>query len=372
MNIFFRTDASHLIGTGHVMRCLTLAKTLIPRGVNCHFICRSHEGHLIEYLKQNDISVKVLPMGSNANISSALTDHDQWLGANWEDDVNQTIDAFRNLIPDWLVVDHYAIEKNWEQKLRPYCKNIMVIDDLADRTHDCDLLLDQNLGSNREDYQSLVPEQSLVFFGPEYALLRPEFSEFRERSIKRRKQPQMKHIIISMGGTDYPNATKQVLEALRSCKLHFDTKITIILGSNAPWIEKVKCEIEVLQKEQPWEVNLLYNVKNIAALLTECDLVIGAAGSSCWERCCLGVPSIIIVTADNQKNIAKALDKANAAKVISLVELHSKSPSWKETMEFEIHENLDSLSNNSLKICDGTGAKKVRNILLEETCNISR
>jgi UDP-2,4-diacetamido-2,4,6-trideoxy-beta-L-altropyranose hydrolase len=316
MKIAFRTDASLQIGTGHVMRCLTLANALQEAGAQCHFICREHPGNLIELIRQRGFLVTVLPPGVEAVAILEQRDETQpnyaaWLGADWGTDAAQTKVGVGETAVDWLIVDHYALDARWEQMLRPVCRHLMVIDDLANRAHDCDLLLDQNLGRDERDYGHLVPNDYTVLMGPHYALVRPEFAALRDESLRRRATPQLEHLLITMGGVDQADATSKVLEALKECPLPANLHITVVMGQHAPWQEQVK----YLSAKMPLPTEIKCNVENMAQLMADSDLAIGAAGSSSWERCCLGLPSIIGAIADNQIFIADALQTAGAAKM---------------------------------------------------------
>jgi UDP-2,4-diacetamido-2,4,6-trideoxy-beta-L-altropyranose hydrolase len=176
MNIFFRVDASSKIGSGHVMRCLNLANQLKKKGANCKFICRNLKDNLIEKIKKNNYEITALPAPKQYNknlfsykINSAYFNY---LGVNWKDDAQQTINALKKEKIDWLIVDHYGIDRRWEKKLKSYVKKIMVIDDLSNRYHDCELLLNQNLIDNCSlRYQKLLPKYCTFLIGPKYALL---------------------------------------------------------------------------------------------------------------------------------------------------------------------------------------------------------
>ncbi|MGO3642221.1 MAG: UDP-2,4-diacetamido-2,4,6-trideoxy-beta-L-altropyranose hydrolase, partial [Psychrobacter sp.] len=144
MNVVFRCDASIQIGTGHVMRCLTLADELTSQGAKCYFICREHEGNLIDFITQKGYEVyklEAIPLNnSNKDKAESTLFHSEWLGTSQAEDAKQSIDIISDIEPEWLIIDHYALNDYWEQKLRPYCNKILVIDDLADRKHDCDVL----------------------------------------------------------------------------------------------------------------------------------------------------------------------------------------------------------------------------------------
>ena len=312
MKVVFRADASVQIGTGHIMRCLTLADELTRQGHECRFICREHEGHLGELVSRKGYELTRLHAGGSTKLDSSgngNTAYADWLGASWQQDAEQTIEALAPFEADWLVVDHYVLGARWEQQVSKAVGQIMVIDDLADRNHKCALLLDQNLGRSPSDYDGLVPQDCLRLIGPEYALLRPEFSELRERSLKRRAQPELKRILISLGGVDRTNVTGQVLEALAATELPKDTHVDIVMGAAAPYLEEISQQAARL----PFKATVNVNVSDMAERMCLADLSIGAVGSTSWERCCLGLPAVLVVLADNQKSAAKALRDSGAA-----------------------------------------------------------
>lgn len=314
MNVAFRADASLDIGIGHAMRCLTLAVALREHGANCHFICREHPGNLLDHIRKRGFSVHVLSCCKPAErpkdeIGASQPAHGHWLGCDWKTDALQTGDILAELQPDWLVVDHYALDTQWEQALKGHYKKLLVIDDLADRPHACDVLLDQNLGREAKDYAVLVPNHCTVLVGPHYALLRPEFAALREYSLRRRVVQALKRILITMGGVDQPNATGKVIEALRACPLPQDCHITVVMGAQAPWLEQV----HALAATLPWPTEVRVDISDMAQVMADSDLAIGAAGGTSWERCCLGIPSMMIILAANQQLIAQALDERGAA-----------------------------------------------------------
>jgi len=188
----------------------------------------------------------------------------------------------------------------------------MVIDDLADRPHHCDLLLDQNLGRNAVDYCGLLEPQTQTLIGPTYALLRPEFSQLRAYSLARRAQPQLQRILVFMGGVDKDNATGQVLTALQNTQLPRDMHITVVMGRHAPWMQQVQSQAAQI----PVPTQVLVGVNNMSQLMADSDFAIGAAGSTSWERCCLGLPTALMVLAPNQQAGAEALFKSGAAIVL--------------------------------------------------------
>lgn len=369
MKVVFRTDASLQIGSGHVMRCLTLADALAAQGVNCQFISRDHPGHLLEAIRQRGYKENSLVAPVN-NVKFAIKSivedspnlvqepaHTAWLGSTWQTDAQETAAILSTLQPDWLVVDHYALDQRWESAMQPYCKKIMAIDDLADRAHHCDLLLDQNLGRQPQDYAALVPASCQVLTGPRYALLRPEFAALREYSLNRRanlQNPQIKNLLITMGGVDLPNATGQVLEILKTCPLPDDCRITVVMGTTAPALAQVR----QLAEQMPWTTTVLVNVMDMAQHMADSDLAIGAAGGTSWERCSLGLPTLMVVLADNQQTGAQALEAAHAARLIGLVsDIATRLPV--AVRELIDPANLLRMNHAASAIADGYGVQKV-------------
>jgi UDP-2,4-diacetamido-2,4,6-trideoxy-beta-L-altropyranose hydrolase len=360
MNIAFRTDASMHIGTGHVMRCLTLANAMRERGAQSTFICRPHEGHLLDFIKQRGHTAKALAPVDDAFTGPADPIHAKWLGTDWASDAAQTQQALGDQVVDWLVVDHYALDRRWEQSMRAHTRRIMAIDDLADRPHECDLLLDQNLGRQAKDYGGLLSRHTQTLIGPAYALLRPEFAQWREHSLQRRAQPQLKNLLITMGGVDQANATGQVLDALTRCELPADLRITVVMGPTAPWLVQVQAQAAAM----PRPTQVLVGVSNMAQLMAESDLCIGAAGGSAWERCALGLPALVLILAANQHRGAMALQSHGAALVAADTQQLKSQMSELFTKNTQ-SAALKKMSQAAAKLAAGNGASQVVEILLE-------
>ncbi len=355
MNVIFRTDASIDIGTGHVMRCLTLAKALREQGVACRFVCREHEGNLIDLIRQCGFDVQVLPVQDSSQqvpVNEAPLAHNAWLGADWQMDAELTKKALADDVFDWMVVDHYALDARWQRQLKSSYRKLMVIDDIADRPHECDFLLDQNFGRTAQDYAGLVPEDCQVLVGPQYALLRPEFSELRQYSLARRADPYLKHLLINMGGVDKDNVTGKVLGVIRDCSLPDDLRITIVMGPHAPWLEQVRYQA----KELSVPTDVLVSVENMAQLMADCDFSIGAAGSTTWERCCLGLPTLLMSIAKNQNENLYALDVAGAVRKFS--DMDELNLLFTDTLNKSKHW-LTKMQSAAAGVCDGEGSKKV-------------
>jgi len=291
--------------------------------------------------------------GRYSDQSESLPPHSHWLGTDWGRDAEQCSAYLRELKPDWLVVDHYALDHQWEGKLRATCKKIMVIDDLADRRHNCDLLLDQTYGQDSEAYRTLVPAEGKVIVGTKFALLRPEFAELRNYSLSRRTSAQFDKILITMGGVDKDNVTGKVLDALGFCELPPDCKITVVMGGTAPWLQDIQKKVKTLR----YKVVIKVNVDDMAKLMADSDLAIGAAGSTTWERCCLGLPSMLIALAVNQKLALKKLNDAGAAVEFNLDNICTQVNLFFSTENQ--HEKTMEMSHSSSTIVDGHGVNRV-------------
>lgn len=295
MRITFRTDASVEIGSGHLMRCLTLADQLRNDGSEVAFVCRDLPGGMFDLLHARGYQSVRLPMAETGKDAQQF-------------DAEETIKAAVQLFPegiDWLVVDHYKLDAAWERVLRPYAQKLMVIDDLANRSHDCDLLLDQNYYRNQDRrYQGLVPESCVTLLGPAYVLLRQEFAEARQRL--RARDGTVRRILIFFGGSDPTNQTQTALEALKLLERQ-DVGVDVVVGSANPHRDA----IQAMCGELP-NVTFHCQVSNMAELILNADLGIGAGGAAMWERCYLGLPTITVVFADNQERTTEDVAQIGA------------------------------------------------------------
>jgi UDP-2,4-diacetamido-2,4,6-trideoxy-beta-L-altropyranose hydrolase len=359
MKVAVRADAGIHIGAGHVMRCLTLAEALREHGGEITFICRAHTGHLADTVRARGHDCHLLTPGVEGAVQSHADDdppHAAWLGADWRTDAAETRAILADDPVDLLIVDHYALDHGWEAMLRPVARRIMVIDDLADRRHDCDALLDQTAGRAAHDYAGHVPASCHLMIGAGYALVRPEFAARRAESLHRRDGPA-RTILISMGAFDQANATALALDALSRITLPAKARVFVLLNRAAPHFDQVARQAAHL----PFPVEMLSGVDDMAGLLAETDLVIGAAGSSAWERCVLGVPSIILVLADNQRLIAENLADAGAA-----IHAGNAGSTGAARLADAIiaplladPAQLHALGATAAQLCDGDGATRV-------------
>lgn len=295
MKIAFRVDASSQIGSGHLMRCVTLADALKQRGANTCFLSRHLQDYLREMLAIKGHDFKLLSSDSHPNpMGGGDIAHAEWLGTSQEEDALDTLRALASSAQtwDWLVVDHYALDARWELMVRPVVSNILAIDDLADRRHDCELLLDQNFYVDKETrYADKVPDRCRLLLGPRYALLREEFCTLHKQVISR--NGPVRRLLIFFGGVDADDYTSRALQALARIGLS-DMQVDVVVGAQHP----ARSQVEAICIHRGFSYYV--QTDRMAELMALADLSIGAGGSTVWERCSLGLPTIAFGTAGNQ------------------------------------------------------------------------
>ncbi len=352
MNVVFRVDASVRIGSGHLMRCLTLAGIMRDRGAEVLFVCRDLPGKLCQFVEERGFRMQQLPR-------PMLDDQEGWQvtgsGLSPEVDLQADADGTAAILSaeskcntnrgmDLLVVDHYALDAGWEEKIRPWAGRIMAIDDLADRRHDCDILLDQNYYDNLGDrYESLLPDHCVRLLGPQYALLRPEFH--RERQRLRKRDGIVRQMLVFFGGSDPSNETGKALQAIQ-LRGKAGIAVDVVVGAVNPHQDQIRR----LCSRIPG-ASFHCQTDNMAELMAGADLAIGAGGTAMWERCYLGLPSLVVIIADNQ--LQPVLAAARAGAVISAGPKESLRP---EKLAHHINElisrpdQLRDVSVNALKL----------------------
>jgi UDP-2,4-diacetamido-2,4,6-trideoxy-beta-L-altropyranose hydrolase len=352
MRIVFRVDSSIYMGTGHVMRCLALANRLRDKGAIIEFICREHPGQMVGLIQGNGYTVSLLPAPKTEQVVSLLSNNLEWIGVSWKQDAEETINCIESNKPDFLIVDHYGIDHNWHGLLRPFTKKIMVIDDLANRKLDCDLLLDQTYSRKECAYKLLTPKDCQLLIGTSYALLRPEFERLRQKAIEKRQRTEsIFNILIFMGGLDKSGSTNFALDGILKLFKKRKFEIDVVIGESSPYYHIINKR--VLELNLP--INVLSNITNMADLILNADIAIGAGGTSSWERCSLALPTLVKVLSVNQRENANNLQKAGAIKI------WSDSDDLANTLE-ELVVSINqwkNMSDNSSVICDASGAPRV-------------
>jgi len=346
MNIVIRADASAVIGSGHVMRCLTLAGALHRRGAEVRFVCREHEGHLAALIRAAGHDCTLLGAGGAGGVQ--------------RDDAAETANAIRQTGPcDWLIVDHYSLDHQWEAAMRPHAKKIMVIDDLANRQHDCDLLLDYLCTRRPQHYRPLTPPACRLLLGAAFTPLRPECAELRAATLARReKTTEVGGLLITFGGADPDNLTGAVLRQLAASALPDGITVDVVLGAAFTR----RAEIEKAAAALPTPTAVSVAVGHMAEHISRADLAIGAGGVTVWERCCLGLPSITIVAAENQLTNAAALERK---RIGITLRPECWSDGFRPALQQALHDRQwynEAVSRGS-RLIDGKGAGRVAETL---------
>ncbi len=352
--IIFRADASYEIGIGHFMRCLTLAQELnINKEHDIIFIYRKTDGYLEESIKSAGFKCIELKKGIDHPLSNLH--HGHWLRATQEEDA----DEFRAVLKehnidsvDLIVVDHYGIDHLWHSQVRNITKKIFVIDDLGDRFLNCDYLLDQTFGCDVNKYSKLVNRNCKKFLGTKYALLRQEFQGLT--STERKNES----LLVMFGGTDPDNLTLRALKVIDS--INITRPVSVIMNTGSKHLQSI---IDYCHSRKSFFLHV--SPSNVAKLMSESILAIGAAGTTSWERCAAGLPAVVIIQAFNQREIASNLQKKG---VISYIEAEH----IEKELENQINAWIKLLSNENhikeicLDICDGYGAPRIAREIIND------
>ena len=303
MKVVIRCDASNAIGTGHVMRCLTLAEQLRGKGAEVSFLSREHVGNMNDYIESSGYQLHRLPPG-RMSTGDYENEYARWLAVPLEKDIQDSVGWLREQKSsvDWMIVDHYGLDERWERAVRPFVGRIMVIDDLANRRHDCDLLLDQNYFQGYgQRYEGLVPDHCRLLLGPKHVLLRDEFVQVRSE-IGRRRSP-VERVLIFFGGADTTDQTSLALRAVEFLDrrdIHYD----VVLGSTNQIRNKIIDRCGSIS-----HVTCHVQVENMAQLMAGADLALAAGGTTTYERLYMKLPSITISVANNQTKVLEALSQ---------------------------------------------------------------
>lgn len=343
MRVIFRADASAAIGSGHVMRCLTLAAELRRCGATVEFIHRQQAGDLAKYILEAG--------GYKVNV----IDHD--LAPEADADFSAEAVA-RDERPAWMIVDHYELGRRWEVAIRPHVERLMVIDDMADAPHDCDALLNQNLLEAPNVYDALLPEACLRLIGPQYALLRPEFSIQRERLVP--KPAGVKRILVSFGGTDPTGETGKLLRQLRESRFHGNVDVDCVVGQGTSDLPKLRCLSEDMKG-----VHLHVQTQEIARLMSLADICIGAGGATTWERLCLGLPTLAVAVAANQVPSCELLSERGYCYYLG--DATTVEIDYVGALDHAVvnEVQLAAIAAKGMTLVDGLGATRVAKKLLE-------
>ena len=331
----FRFDASQEIGGGHAMRCLTLAQALASHGWECRFAWRDQTLETVPALAGFETDVIRLD-GSIA------------------DEVPQ-MKAAKPGGTDVLIIDHYGRDDSFEASCRGWADHVAVLEDLPTRKHDCDILIDPTLGRAPIEYDGLVPNQCRRLTGSEFAVLRPEFAAKRDEALGRRERSSgVSKALISFGMADPDNLSAKALRGIAESEIEID--VDVVLGADAPH----RPAVEEAHSALPGNGSVHAFVDDMADLMVNADIAIGGAGSTAWERCCLGLPTLMFVLADNQQDIAEGLDDRGAARSLGRPdsEAHVRLAESLRALHTAPHL-LAKMAKAAATICDGQGSVRV-------------
>ena len=330
VDYLFRLDADSQIGTGHLMRCLAIADALRAQGGRCAFACRP----LPPTLRPKLLAYPVRELDHDAAFWPLLT----------------------ALTPRWVIVDHYGLDAEFEGRVRRHGSKLLVLDDLADRRHDADLLLDQGPLRSEADYRPLLNADCRLLLGADYALLRPEF-------VARRKSAStpFRRGFISFGGADPAHACLLTLQALTASDWWSRCEWTLLAGAaNPDW--------ETLQQwlaRHPARVSLLRHSDQVADLLAAHDFAIGAAGGMMWERCCVGLPTLSIPIADNQQFNDAVIAHFALGERLTLAEL--ETPERLAAALTRLQVQAEAYRQRGQALVDGQGLTRLATLLRTHT-----
>jgi UDP-2,4-diacetamido-2,4,6-trideoxy-beta-L-altropyranose hydrolase len=338
------------------MRCLTLAQALRAKGMACRFICRAHEGHMAVRIEAAGFPVTLIPVDPDF---AARDDYDGWRGGSAADDIRLTREAIaREGGADILVVDHYGLDAAFERALRPYVGAIVSFDDLHDKPHDCDLLIDQNIGHMPDCFASLVSPETVLLVGANYAPLSADFAERRAASLERRSNMTApRSLLVAVGGSDHLDVTSRVLSALdpkSGLSLGWIERADVVLAGMAPHLERVKARAAELPA-----VKLHVDTHAMPDLMLAADLAIGGCGVTAIERCVMGLPTLTFVMAENQEGSALELERAGAA--VTLGHGAGVTPGAIAAKLNEIHTSPSryrDMIESAAGLCDGRGLQR--------------
>ena len=356
--VVFRVDAASFLGTGHVMRCLALAELLNKRGINTKFICCRWPGNLIALLGARRQNVSAFD--AIGGVSEILPFDPDCYRAHECEDAAQTSKLIGFDKPDWLIVDHYGLGQRWERQMSSHAARIAVVDDLMDRRHLCDLLIDQNLrGFKTRAYASLVPSKTRVLLGPRYSLLDPNYATIRSRMTGSSKK-HVEKIVIFFGGVDPFAHTAMALDVLQDPEFS-GIEAAVVIGSQNKHAQAIADAARQRRK-----TSVFTGLPHLAELLSTADLAIGAGGVSMWERMCLGVPSIVFSIAHNQRESCEQAAVIGSVKYISGCDSRARNELKKALRQcVSDSEMLTRMADRCSSLVDGLGVDRVAEHLFQ-------
>lgn len=348
-NLLIRADADGQIGTGHVMRCLALAEGWREAGGKAHFVTRAGSPRSLEKIEANGFCLTCLPR--EASVSGDL------------DALFATAEA---LDQPWLVVDGYHFDSAFQQTIRAAGYRLLVVDDAAHLpSYHADLLLNQNIYAERLSYR--CDQDTVLLLGARYALLRSEFLTWRNRQ---RQVPEVaRRVLVTMGGSDPDNVTRKVVQALLQTDID-ELEGVVVVGPNNPHYEELRSTISGHELtgglRSHVSIRLVRDASDMPELMAWADVAVSAGGSTCWELAFMGLPSVVLVLADNQKNVAEGLDAARAAVSLGRFEhVTAEQIAYSLTTLCRDYDRRLKLCHAGRKLIDGEGCQRLVKVMTD-------
>lgn len=355
MNVVFRVDSSYKMGTGHVMRCLVLAKSLRAAGYNIKFVCRDIPGNLSNLLRESLFETVLL---KSPELKPHVEDgYESWLGVSQEIDADQMIEFLGDSEVDWVIVDHYSLDEYWENRIKSQGCRILAIDDLANRRHQCDVLVDANFVRGYEQrYKQIIPKSCISLLGPEYCFIADEYND--PSLSLRQRTGIVDRVLIYFGGVDQFNLSSLCLDVFSIEELkhiHLD----IVIGA----MNKNYDSLSIAGKRRG-KTTVHFSVPNLSNLIDSADLAIGAGGITTWERMCLGLPSMVIAIAENQILGAETLSENKLATYLGFhTQITQKSLENAITKKISNPDEILCESLAGKKLVDRKGISRIINFM---------
>jgi UDP-2,4-diacetamido-2,4,6-trideoxy-beta-L-altropyranose hydrolase len=344
-NILFRVDASETLGKGHLSRCLNLANKLLNERNSIYFITNTLSSSNSNLIR--GFGFKHIEISKNSN----------------DNGLDETLEITKKLgSVGSIVIDHYQIGFEWEKRVSFLIPRLVVIDDLANRAHHCHYLIDQTLGRLKSDYTKLVASDCKLLLGSEYSLISRDYTMLREKSIEKRQHTdQLNKILVAFGGGDPSIALLKVSDDLalleKKYTIYFVTRSTM----------DAKDELMAKLNNTHHDVKVFTDISDLSELVYMSDLSVGAGGISSYERCCLGLPTVLIKLADNQSGNASSLQSAGAVYYLgSICDIVRGAIAKAINNIMSNYDFWKSISDKSILVCDGQGVSNIARIIYGE------
>lgn len=330
--IILRAEASLGLGGGALSRALTLARHFKKIHRSVVLVCSPETHAMAAPFLNNDVAVE--------EITCPLEEEAKWMARRFSQAAA-------------LIVDYKEYTKEHETPCRAFAKKIVVLDTSPSREHDCDILLDHTPGHTVEDYAPLVPQHCQLMLGPLYAVLKPEFAKLRPKILKERREKKLERIFISLGASDRNRVSDMAVRAVAQTSASLEVDITF--HPRDPVLPSIRHLAQDLQNK----ITVHEGDVSIESLMAKADLSIGAPGMTSWERCCLGLPSLIILTSDSQRPLARYMEEKGTAQILGWHDTLSAQTVSSKIDSLRDGEKLYSMSKNAAAQCDGLGVARL-------------